>query len=138
MKELVYRRVAAIFDLRWFIALAGMVMSVVMHELFHIIIHWGDIRGVHVFPDTEAIASVMIVPSGDYDLIFEEALAYLITMVTLLLTAKLVADLHDSRDTRSVREMIFGKSSGGRMSRSSDEDDMAHIAGLLGVDSAKY
>lgn len=73
------------------------------------------------------------VPSGDYDLVAEEALAYLITMATLLLTARLVADLHDTRHQKSVQRQILGDCSVDKLSGSSESIDMVYLADLLGI-----
>lgn len=99
----------ALFDLRTVITVVGLLMSVVLHELFHIIVHWGHIVRIQIFPDSGAIMEVTSLTQKGYDPQVEEGIAYLITMVTMLITAALVFTIHDKRDTRSFTQTVFPK-----------------------------
>lgn len=132
MKEF-FRRVSAVFfDLRFIVACCGTVLSVVAHELFHIIVHWGEITDINLLPDSQAIVEVLFIPSADYDIVTEEALAYTVTMATLILTAMLVSDIHDARDSRTVLQII---SDGSRSKPlpANDEQAAVILSGLLDV-----
>lgn len=133
MKELTKRFVAVMFDLRLIVGVVGFALSVVLHELFHVIVHWGDIEAINIFPDSQAIVEVLFVPSGDYDLIVEEALAYMITMITMVLTAKLIAEIHDVRDEKSLEQAIFGNNTENKSQELYDLKSMEHLGKLLGV-----
>ena len=32
------------------IGLIGFVLSIVLHELFHVLMHWGHVTAIHIFP----------------------------------------------------------------------------------------
>lgn len=129
MKEFTQRFLGAVLDLRVIVGICGILLSIAAHELFHIIVHWGEIDSVHIFPDTQAIVEVIFTPSTEYSLVVEEAFAYLITMVTLILTAMLIGDIHDARDERSVREAVLTPEG----DSSPDFDEQAHLGRLLGI-----
>lgn len=107
MRRLIRSCAGGIFDLRVVVGICGVLLSIVTHELFHIIVHWGEISSVHIFPDHQAIVEVVFTPANEYDLVVEEAIAYGITMITLILTAMLISDISDARDTRTVKETIL-------------------------------
>lgn len=132
MKEFVRKSSAVLFDLRVVIGVCGIILSVVVHELFHIIVHWGEIRSISLFPDSHAIFEVTFSPSTEYDLVIEEALAYTITMVTLVLTALLVGEVHDVRDKKTVKQIILPGDQAAQTERELD-----HLAMLLGVQTFK-
>lgn len=136
MKDIIRRLLGILFDLRVIVGVCGVVLSVVMHELFHVIVHWGEIRSITLFPDTKAIVEVILSPSTDYDLVIEEAIAYTITMVTLILTAMLISDIHEARDKRSVGQIILTKDTNDRYSDTQKKEFLKRLAKLLGVKKA--
>lgn len=85
----------------------GGLLSVTLHELVHVISHWGQITGVNFFPNFYTVAELIIdLPTG-YDLDGEEFLAYVISAVTLIVTAIIIAKIYDSTDSRSVNQILF-------------------------------
>lgn len=116
------------------VGICGVLLSVVMHEAFHILIHWGEIQTINLLPDHNAIVEIFFMPGkGDFDLAFEEATAYLITMITLVLTVMLVTEMRDARDIRSVQQIILDKSSRSRSNKGQDKRSQEKLARLLGV-----
>ena len=104
-----YRR--AFFNVKTVVAVGGILLSVLLHELFHVAMHWGSIQKVEFFTNHAAIVSITSsVPHG-YDVQLEELIAYSITLVTLLITSAVVGSLHDKKDSRTALETVFpGKS----------------------------
>lgn len=122
------------FDLRLAVGLSGFVLSVVIHELFHIFVHWGEIQGISIFPGTGAIVEIVLSSSSSYNLIFEEAMAYTVSIVTLVLTAMLICDIHDMRDKTTIGQTITTKLSVGVYPESEEYLARVHIAEILGVE----
>lgn len=112
MKKFGRKLIGAFFDLRVIVALSGILLSVAAHELFHIILHWGEIKGIHILPGNDAIVEILFTSSVNYDTAAEELFAYSISTSTLLLTAMLVNDIHEVKnattDTRSALEVVSG------------------------------
>lgn len=123
----------ALFDLRVIVGVCGVVLSVVMHELFHIIVHWGEVTDVNLFPDSHAIVEVLFVPSAEYDLVVEEALAYMITMATIVLTAMLIHDIDDLHDNRSVEQIIMAKDYSSHNTNLEQREAIEQLSAILGV-----
>ena len=89
------------------IAVIGGLLSITLHELLHIVLHLGQITGVHFFPNFYTVFEVTInVPDG-YDLAAEEFLAYMVSAVVLLVTAGAITHIYDRADTRSVQQILF-------------------------------
>lgn len=99
-------------DVRVWIGMFGLVMSIVAHELFHILVNWGRIAGIEFLADRHTLAIVVTETPPGYDVVFEEMMAYLITVAVLLLTIVLIWDINDMKDQRTVAETIFGKDAG--------------------------
>lgn len=132
MKRIVGGLLGAFFDIRVIIGVCGIALSILMHELFHLIMHWSEITSVHLLPNSHAIIEILFVPAHSYDLILEELFAYGITALTITLTATLIHDVNDQRDTRSVEQIIIPQhhqNATAHMSR------QLHIA--LGLDTQK-
>ena len=84
-------------DIRVLYACVGIILSVVAHELFHIMMHFGNITKIEFFPDFFSIVTITSnVPAG-YDFVAEEFVAYTITLIILLITCVDVVAIHDSR-----------------------------------------
>lgn len=85
----------------------GFVLSILLHELLHIIMHWHHIVGVQFFPDWFTVAELVVDLPAGYDLDSEEFIAYGISAAVLIVTAILIAKVHDDSDKRTVSQMIF-------------------------------
>lgn len=96
-----------LFDSRSIVSLGGLVASVAFHELFHILVHWGHIITIQIFPNATTIMQVVSATPPRYNPEYEEAIAYTITLLTLLLTAVIIGYLHDQKDTRTFRQTVF-------------------------------
>lgn len=97
----------AFINIKTLVALCGIILSIVLHELFHIVMHWGAIQKVEVFTGHGAIVSITSsVPHG-YNIQHEELVAYGITLVTLLITAAIIGAMHDKKDHRTALQIIF-------------------------------
>lgn len=107
MRKFGRKLVGAFFDVRILVALCGIILSVAAHELFHIVLHWGEINSVHLLPNNSAIVEVIFTPSRQYNVALEEGIAYLITTVTLLLTVMLVSDIGEIRSEKTYKEFPF-------------------------------
>jgi len=133
MKEFIRRRTAALFDLRVIVGICGVLLSIAAHELFHIIIHWGEISSIHIFPDTHAIVEVLFTPSANYDLSVEEIFAYLVTMAALMLTTMLIGDITDARSEKTVEQTILANDFDSHHLEADTEKVFEQLAALLGV-----
>lgn len=128
MKEFIRRGAEVLLDLRLIVGICGILLSIAAHELFHIIVHWGEINSIHIFPDSQAIVEVVFTPTAEYDLVAEEAIAYTITMVTLLLTAMLIGDIHDAYDEKTVEQTFLDNT----CTDTERQRSLNHLARLLG------
>lgn len=97
----------AFFDSRTIVASVGIVLSVVLHEAFHVLVHWGNITSVEFFPDSHAIMAITATTQQGYDVHLEEGIAYMITFATLVVTAMVVSRLSDRKDGRTVAQMMI-------------------------------
>jgi hypothetical protein len=96
-------------DSRVWIGCIGVALSLVLHEFFHILLHWGNIQSFVLFPDGKAIVEmVAYVPVG-YNVQLEEFIAYGITVATLLITLGLIWKVSDKRTTRTFRTAVLPK-----------------------------
>ena len=85
----------------------GLTMSVVLHELFHIFVHWGEIASVDLFPSRHAIVEIVLSSPREFNLLVEEAIAYSITLLVLLMTVVLVNKLQDRASEKSFSQLFF-------------------------------
>ncbi|HMR73036.1 MAG TPA: hypothetical protein PKD68_03445 [Candidatus Saccharibacteria bacterium] len=115
-----------LLDARVWIGVFGLIMSIAAHELFHILVNWGRIAGVEFLADGHTLAIVVTETLPGYNVVFEEMMAYLITVTVLLLTIVLIGDVHSTKDNRTVAETIFGKNA-----NSVSSEEMMVIAGSL-------
>lgn len=90
------------------VAIIGLILSVVLHELFHILMHLDDMPRIGLFPQGHgAIVEILVwLPQG-YDLEGEEIGAYTITLLTLMITVGIIFRIRDSRDKRSAAQILF-------------------------------
>ena len=89
------------------IAVIGFFLSITLHELLHLGLHWHQITGIRFFPNFYTIAELIVNIPETYDLASEEFIAYAISASTLLITAGIIAKVHDSNDTRTVNQILF-------------------------------
>ena len=93
--------------LRLGVWMLGLSMSVILHEAFHIVMHWGDIAGIGVFPNGEAIVEIILASSHTYDLQLEETIAYVITLLVILATMVVADRVAGPTTEKSARELLF-------------------------------
>jgi hypothetical protein len=99
MKKL--RKHSHVTDARVVVAIIGLFLSVALHELFHILLHWGNVTTINFFADKHTIMQeVVVVPNG-YNVGLEEAAAYGITMIVMLLTIIAVWKIHDVKSIKN-------------------------------------
>ena len=89
------------------IAIVGFFLSITLYELLHLVLHWHQITGIRFFPNFYTIAELIVKIPETYDLASEEFIAYAISASTLLITAGIIAKVHDSNDTRTVNQILF-------------------------------
>ncbi len=99
------------FDTRIIVAVIGIILSIVLHELIHVVFHWGHITHIGLFSSHGAIVEILSTTAISYDPLIEEAIAYAVTLSTLLATAVATAYTHDKRDTKSFTQTVFPKNS---------------------------
>lgn len=87
------------------IVIIGLVLSVVLHEAFHIGVHWGEIESISFFQG-ESIAEIIVTKHSDSDIQGEEMAAYLITLLVIFFTVMIVYRINDATDTRTVRQIL--------------------------------
>lgn len=100
-----YRR--AFFNSQTLVAAIGLILSVALHELFHVAMHWNTIINIELFPDHAAIMAITSNTPSGYDVHYEELVAYGITLVTMLVTIAVICAIRDRKDTRSFAETVF-------------------------------
>ena len=99
MKEFMQRarKRPFLLDARVVVGSIGLFLSIALHELLHIILHWGNITMIGLFPSSGTIMQeIVVVPQG-YNVGLEEAAAYTITMVTMITTIIVVWHIHDAK-----------------------------------------
>lgn len=96
-------------DIRLWYGLTGVVISIAAHELFHIAAHIGHIERIDFFPNLGTIVEISVNSPGLLPHDIEEMIAYVITVLILFLTIIDVYAIHDSRDKRSVNEILYPK-----------------------------
>lgn len=89
------------------IGLIGLTLSVVLHELFHILMHWGRISHISLFPRFGSIVEIDAKLPPGYDLAGEEMAAYAITLVVIFITTVIIFRIGDSEDKRSSAQILF-------------------------------
>lgn len=94
---------------RVLVGLVGVTLSVVLHELFHILMHWGRISHISLFPKWGTIVQIDTHLPPGYDLAGEEMAAYGITLVVIFITMVIIFKIGDSEDKRSSGQILFPK-----------------------------
>jgi len=93
-------------DVRFVIGFLGLILSIVLHELFHIIMHWGHVTSISFFSNHYAIVQLTVDKSSPFNAVEEEAIAYIITSVVALFTMIAIWRVSDKKDTRTFTEII--------------------------------
>lgn len=91
------------------VGVLGLVLSVVLHELFHVIMHWGHITHVNFFPKWGVVFEISSWTPPGYDLEGEEIVAYGITILVVFITMAIIFKIGDSEDKRSTGQILFPK-----------------------------
>lgn len=89
------------------VGIIGVIMSIVLHELFHVLVHWDNISSYALFSRHGAVVELLVWAPRGYDLEGEEMFAYAITLATLLLTVMLIFRIHDATDDRTAAQILF-------------------------------
>ena len=98
-----------LIDARTIVGVVGLFLSIVLHELFHILMHLGHITSMGIFTDSHTLAEVNVVVPQGYNAEVEEFAAYTITLVIILITVAAIGMIHDKKDTRTFDQIIFPK-----------------------------
>lgn len=131
IKKLFFGPAKAIFDVRTLVFFSGVLASIVTHELFHIILHWGEIKSIHVFPNSEVIVEIILTSSLPYNSAIEEALAYGISMITFIMSAMLIEDISQVKMERGEGFTIHQVLTSDEVT---DEEKARHqLAHILGI-----
>jgi hypothetical protein len=96
-------------DIRTYIVLFGVLTSVLLHELFHVAVHWGNIQSIRFFPDTHAVIEIIATVPHGYTVQTEEFIAYGITVATILITIGLIWKVSDARSSRTFSQTALPK-----------------------------
>ena len=91
------------------VGITGLILSVVLHELFHVLMHLDQAENIGLFPSHDAIVRISVWLPPGYDLEGEEMVAYAITFLVLLLTAAIIFRILDAGDERSTAQILFPK-----------------------------
>lgn len=97
-------------DIRVWYAFVGILISIAAHEAFHLAAHMGNIEKVTIFPNIFTIVEITETSPGVLTHDAEEAIAYTITVLILLLTIIDVFAISDSRDNRTVSQILDSQS----------------------------
>jgi hypothetical protein len=89
------------------VGLIGLILSIVLHELFHIALHWDHVPHINLFPGHDVVAEIQVQLPPGYDLEGEEVIAYIITIAVVLLTAAIMFRIYDAADKRTTGQILF-------------------------------
>lgn len=118
-------------DTRIAVGFIGIILSVVLHELFHIAMHWGNVVNISVFPNSNTIVEVTSLTTHYYNTDLEELIAYTITLATLLVTTIIICKIHDAKDTRSFSNTLLPRSSSMRDLSDAQVIELAYKTGIF-------
>lgn len=121
----------AFFDIRFLVAFTGVTLSILLHETFHVAMHWGSIAGIHVFPSSMAIMAVDSYNDTGMNIYTEEAIAYGITLSVMIGTAALIGYISDKKDPRTFTETVFPHNKGMQNLSKSELFELAARVNLL-------
>jgi hypothetical protein len=107
MNKYVDQSRAHLWGVEVIVGLIGAIMSIVLHELFHIIMHWDQVPHINLLPGHDVIVEIQVRLAPGYDLEGEETVAYLITIAVILLTAAIMFRIYDAADKRTTGQILF-------------------------------
>lgn len=113
-----------LFNIRLVYLALGILASIIAHELFHILIHLGDIKSIQLFPNLHTVVEITTAKSAPSSLT-EELFAYSITAAILFITVIDIFAIHDSRNHKDSRDVLFGS-----------QDDWADVDSALFMEIA--
>lgn len=116
------------------VGLIGAILSLALHELFHILMHWGHITHVYFFPSPGTIIELGVNLPPDYDIDGEEMVAYMITFIVVLITILIIFKIQDSEDSRSAAQILFPKD---KEMQKMNPAKMLELSGLANAASPK-
>lgn len=96
-----------LFDMRMLIAISGLFLSVILHELLHIVLHWNYITHIYIFPHPYVIAEVEFLVAPGYNMLLEEVFAYAISTVVLIGTLTIILDTKSKRTHRTLATSLL-------------------------------
>lgn len=96
-------------DIRLWYLLFGLLVSIIAHEAFHVMAHFGQIKEIQLFPNFYTIVEMHLSAPGSLPIYVEEGIAYTITVLILFITVIDVFEISDSRDKRTLNETLFPK-----------------------------
>lgn len=90
------------------VGVVGLLSSIALHEMVHIVSHWHQITGVRVFqifiPSLNSLLTCHLTTTSTANF-----LAYIISTAVLIATAIIMSKMYDAADTRTVRQILFPK-----------------------------
>ncbi|MCA9335028.1 hypothetical protein KC953_02695 [Candidatus Saccharibacteria bacterium] len=89
------------------VCMIGALLSLIAHEAFHIILHWGNISHVSIFPNPGTIVQIETNLPPGYDIDGEEMVAYIISFIVIIFTALYVFKIMDDEDDRDPAQILF-------------------------------
>jgi hypothetical protein len=106
-KKVLYKSTQGYVAAKVVVGLLGFTLSLVLHELFHVVMHWGNITHVNFFPNPWTVVQINTsIPPG-YDLDGEEVIAYGITLLVIFITTIILFRMNDSDDKRTSGQILF-------------------------------
>lgn len=109
------------------VGLIGFLMSIILHEAYHLYMHWDHIQHISLFPNPTTIVQVDVLVPPEYDLKSEEAVAYGITLLVAIITVMIIFKIRDVHDKRSTSQILFPKNS---EMRKMSPSEMLDLSGL--------
>lgn len=77
-------------------------MSVFLHELFHVFMHWGNVVRVDIFPSNGNIAQVVATGTTTAnEMLLEEIVAYSITAVAIVSAVLIASKIWRGKNVKS-------------------------------------
>lgn len=90
------------------VGVIGFILSLALHELFHIAMHWNQIDRISLFPTPSTIVQIDVTtPPENEDIDGEEMTAYGITLLVMLITVITIYRIRDTEDNRTVSQILF-------------------------------
>lgn len=111
------------------IILCGVLLSIVGHELAHLVLHFGHIAGIHILPTLGTGMEILVIADRPYDIDAEEFLAYAVSALIIVATSYAITKYHDRHDLHSVTNLLGIDSPELNFSQT----EIAHLAYRVGI-----